>query len=480
MSAAMRRCLTALTLAAAAVCLSAGLTAPARADVSWLCRPGMSDDPCELGLDTTVRESGRPERVETPARPAAADRPVDCFYVYPTVSNQLAANATKSRDPELVSIARYQASRFSGSCRMYAPIYRQITLVALPIAITLGAGLPDEDQQLAYSDVLEAWRSYLANDNHGRGVVLIGHSQGSLVLRRLIKEEIDPNPDVRRRVVGGVLLGGNVTTRTGSATGGDWRNVPVCTRPAEPGCVVAYSTYAADPPSNSLFGRTDGSVGGGPSGPGYEVACTDPGVLSGIRTPVGVTVPSAPFAAGTIAAGILVTEGGAPPTARTSWVEPADRFQGACRTIGGAHVYRYDPVGPGSRRPNPFLDATWGTHLLDVQLGLERLTSIVADQTQHWLKPQLRLKRTCAGRGRGRTVRATLDGADADAVASVAFRVGSRTVGRDAAPPFTASLPRRSGTAGRGGRLTAVATLARGQATSLTLRRTLPACGARR
>ncbi len=31
-------------------------------------------------------------------------------------------------------------------------------------------------------DVKAAWNDYLARDNKGRGVVLIGHSQGSLIL----------------------------------------------------------------------------------------------------------------------------------------------------------------------------------------------------------------------------------------------------------------------------------------------------------
>ena len=49
----------------------------------------------------------------------------------------------------------------------------------------------------AYADVREAWRTYLRKYNHGRGVVLIGHSQGSFVLRQLIAEEIDRKPAVR-------------------------------------------------------------------------------------------------------------------------------------------------------------------------------------------------------------------------------------------------------------------------------------------
>ena len=43
-------------------------------------------------------------------------------------------------------------------------------------------------------DVKAAWEHYLAYNNVGRGVVLIGHSQGSGLLTRLIASEIDGKP----------------------------------------------------------------------------------------------------------------------------------------------------------------------------------------------------------------------------------------------------------------------------------------------
>ena len=84
--------------------------------------------------------------------------------------------------------------------------------------------------------MLEAWREYLREDNRGRGVVLIGHSQGTGVLRRLMRDEVDPKPDVRARLVSAVLLGGNVVVKKGSDLGGDFKNIRVCTRNAQPGC----------------------------------------------------------------------------------------------------------------------------------------------------------------------------------------------------------------------------------------------------
>src|SRR5215216_6136701 len=64
--------------------------------------------PCEPRLDTT-RFTPASERIgtERPRRPRR--RRIDCFYVYPTVSDQPAPAADRSIDPELLSIALYQA-----------------------------------------------------------------------------------------------------------------------------------------------------------------------------------------------------------------------------------------------------------------------------------------------------------------------------------------------------------------------------------
>lgn len=378
----MRRLVALLVMLASSASLTAVVPPAAQAveltPVVWLCRPGLASNPCEIGLDTTHQRADGTSYVATPARKPSSQRPVDCFYVYPTVSNQLGINATKAKDPEIRSIAKYQAARFSSVCRMYAPVYRQIPLAGLatmPIGVTT-----------AYADVRQAWRSYLRNDNHGRGVVLIGHSQGTLMLRKLIREEIDTNPAVRSKLAGALLLGGNVTVAAGRRTGGDFQNVPLCSRQGQFGCVVAYSTFSTDPLPVSFFGSslTDvtSPVIGHRSGLGYQVACTDPAVLSGITRPVGVTVPSEPFAAGPINLGIAVTSGGAPPTAPTTWVQTADRVQGACRMINGVHVYRYSSL-PGSRTLHEFPPA-WGTHLVDGNLGLERLVTIARLQGRAW------------------------------------------------------------------------------------------------
>lgn len=343
--------------------------APAGAEVTWLCRPGMTDNPCKIPQDTTIQRQGQADEVVTPPR---GPRKVDCFYVYPTVSNQLTPNASKERDPELVSIAKYQAARFSLQCRVFAPIYRQVTLAALGAGL---AGVSTADRELAYGDVLEAWRDYRANENGGRGVVLIGHSQGTFVLRELLRREIEKHRSQRRSLVSALLLGGNVTVAKGRSVGGDFTRTPLCKEEAQLRCVVAYSTFAEDPPQEGArFGV---------AAPGREVACTDPRRLAGSKSRLRVLTPSEPFAPGPILAGIIVTSGGQPPSAPTTWITPPDRFEGSCKTINGAHVLRLEPTR-GSRRPRWFPEPGWGTHLIDVNATLDPLVQLVARQAHRW------------------------------------------------------------------------------------------------
>jgi pimeloyl-ACP methyl ester carboxylesterase len=430
----------------------------AHAEVVWLCKPGMVNNPCEIPQDTTIQHQGQADEVVTPE---PGPREVDCFYVYPTVSNQTTPNADKSRDPELESVAKYQAARFSLQCRVFAPIYRQGTLAALTAGMAGGGGA---DRELAYSDVVEAWREYLGEENDGRGVVLVGHSQGTFMLRWLLSREIEQNPAQHRLLVSGLLLGGDVEVAEGKLIGGDFARTPLCTREAQVGCVVAFSTFAEDPPSDSRFGTTTTE--------GREVACTDLRPLAGWKDPLRILTPSEPFAPGPIQAGIVVTSGGAPPSAETTWVTPPDRFEGTCRTINGANVLRLEPT-PGSRTPNYYPDETWGTHLIDVNVALDPLVQLVLRQAARWTDPAMKLRRRCTDAG----LRLRLAGRDAAFASEVVFRLGKRRVARDKQRPFKATVAPSTLEASSAKKVRASVRLRRGEPEKLTLTRRAPSCG---
>lgn len=361
---------------------SSGPVTPAGADTptTWLCNPAMTDDPCDIPLETTDLRTGQTYSGDPDP---GSDKPVDCFYVYPTVTDEAALNAGDADWPEVRSIASFQAARFSTTCRVFAPVYDQVTLWGLAPGMLVDHGLMDR----AYADVLSAWNDYLEHDNNGRGVIFIGHSQGAMMLRKLIREQVDPNPVVRDKMAGALLIGGNVETARGSTTGGDFQNIPLCTSRGEAGCAVAFSTVEGDPLLN-MFGNSSLDVLSYgmelPMGPQYEVACTDPAELSGDRDPVGLTIPSAPFAEGIISILMQYTSFPQPmPTSDSTWTTSSQRAEGQCVQKNGYDLYQFHLTDPGEPVLNeiPFM----GTHLVDLNLGLFRLVSIAQQQSATWL-----------------------------------------------------------------------------------------------
>lgn len=338
--------------------------APDAAGTVWLCRPGQSGDPCATDLTITdATFSGKVTQV-VHAHPAS-DPKVDCFYVYPTVSDESGPNADLTVDPQEQSIAIYQAAMFSRVCRVYAPMYRQLTLTNIS-----GAATPAQ-QALAYDSMASAWKDYLAHDNHGRGFILIGHSQGSFLLRTLIAKEIDSNATVRKHLVSAILLGGNVLVKKGSEVGGDFHHIPGCRSGGQTGCVIAYSTFDATPPSDSVFGRTTAK--------GMEVLCTNPAALSGGSGALDPLLPSAPFAPGSsIAAGIALL-GIHAPSVTTAWLGSPGAYSASCSNAGGAEVLRVTAEhGAPTLHYSPL--PTWGLHLVDMNIALGNLIAIITHQ----------------------------------------------------------------------------------------------------
>jgi hypothetical protein len=292
---------------------------------------------------------------------------VACFYVYPTVSGQETRTANKRVDPELRSTALYQVARYSELCRVYAPVYRQATLPSLTAGTTTRS-----DYRKAYGDVEEAFDAFLRRIGRERGFVLLGHSQGSAHLERLIRRRIDKRAPLRRRLVSAVLLGGDVTVRKGSDRGGTFRNVPTCERPSQLACVIAFSVFNETPPEGALFGRTPSR--------NLEVACTNPAALgSGRPKPLSSIVPADPFAPGTLVAAGIAILGLQIPAADTTFVETEGAFIGRCSRAGDAHVLRV-VSSPGVPVPTPSLTREWGLHLVDANVAQGDLLRVVRRQ----------------------------------------------------------------------------------------------------
>ena len=349
---------------AAASPVSAQAPAPPPPDYAkasnWLCLPGRAD-PCSSPLATTsLNPNGYGS---TGQSEVAKDPPLDCFYVYPTVSRDQGLNSDLNPAEEN-GAALVQFARFAGVCRTFAPIYRQMTLGAVA-AYSAGANI-DAAAALAYGDVAASWRNYLATRNNGRPFVLLGHSQGSLMLQMLIARDIETNPAVASRMKLAIIPGFNFIVPQGSLVGGTFKKTPLCSRAGETGCVISYVSFREKnvPPAGAIFGVADQ--------PGMTVGCVNP-ARPGAKDWVPLdsywyTRSSLPVPGGPVA----WSSEGAPPTpfVRTEGlvsakcVNDGQRGYLSIRTNHKAGEKWTDRIGGEVGLLGMFLPA-WGMHLSD-------------------------------------------------------------------------------------------------------------------
>jgi hypothetical protein len=354
---------------------------------SWLCRPGLHNDACDVDLTTTVIAA---DGKLTPEKwTADANAPVDCFYVYPTVSTDPTPFSDMIPDAAELNVIRQQFARFGSVCRRYAPMYRQVTLVGLGRLLAGGGG--SLDHGLQYDDVRDAWRFYLEHDNHGRPFVLIGHSQGSFILAELIRQEIDGKP-LQARMVSAILPGTTIAVPRGKDVGGAFQHVPICRSAFQTGCVIVYASFRSTipPPANTRFGKV--------TGPDMVAACANPAALGGGsgelhaylardgRSIVGTTPPK-PW---------VTPE----QPIDTPWVSVPGMLTARCASNENATYLEVtvhaDPSGPrasdivGDLGASGQIAADWGLHLVDVNLAMGNLVHIVGEQTKVWLAASTR------------------------------------------------------------------------------------------
>lgn len=327
---------------------------------SWLCRPG-NEQICTADLDALVVG---PDGSRTPQRfSAAADPPVDCFYVYPTVSREPTTYADMAASPEIRTVARGQAGRLASRCRLFVPIYRQRTL----------AGIVDTDRNGEWDwsgplrDVTAAWNWYLAHDNHGRGVILVGHSQGTLLLQRMIAAEIDGKP-AQALLVSAFLAGDqSLQVPAGRAVGGTLKHIPVCAAADQTGCVYPWGSYlAGDYQPVRFFGNDAGN--------GLVAACANPAAPGGGEGGLKAYFPKPATA-----------PAGDPP-----WVELEGQLAAACAADPQGDVLRVSVL---ATRFAPLLEGLlqqvsarpkWGLHRFDVNFVQGNMLDVIDAEIASW------------------------------------------------------------------------------------------------
>lgn len=341
---------------------------------TWLCRPEKSDGACHGPLNVLVIPPDGHVKPQLYRQDANAK--VDCFYVYPTSSEDQTPNSDMTPGREIVVTAT-QFGQFGTRCRQFAPIYRSITMMAL-LREQAGTPITGADRDLAYGDVRAAWLYYLAHDNHGRGVVLIGHSQGAQVLIRLMREEID-GKEIQKKIVSAILAGWPVEVPAGKDVGGTFTSLKLCTRAGQAGCVMNWSSFRAGlPPSvnpPSVFGHASADL---------HAACTNPAALGSDKlTPLDAYFFKADVKWTTV------------DEIDTNYVRVPGLVSGRCVTRG-EHTFleitvNADPKDPRTDTiPGDVLyggapSAFWGLHRIDMGVVMGNLLDDIDSQAATWL-----------------------------------------------------------------------------------------------
>jgi hypothetical protein len=338
----------------------------------WLCRPGLAQDPCDGDLSATTVTAGGKRHVESDG--VGSRQKYNCFYLYPTASNEPTVNADLTVQSTETDDAIAQAARFSKVCNVWAPMYRQVTVSGLSQANTTDPGA----YQVAYDSVLADWTDFITNFDNGLPIVFIGHSQGSVMLIKLLQAQVDTDPSLRKLLVAAIIAGGNVTVPTGQAVGGTFQDLPLCSSSQRSGCVIAYSSFPTEPPADANFGRPGQGISlntGQTATSGVQVACVNPAAIGGgtaslstywpVVTPLPIPSMVPP-----------------PPSVTTPWLYYPHQYSATCENDDGASWLQVTPTGvKGDTRPlvTEIAGPSWGYHFQDINLALGNLVTDVHD-----------------------------------------------------------------------------------------------------
>lgn len=404
-------------------------TAAPLASTVWLCHPGAVANPCNQDLAGNPQRggafsyrylgSGQDETLDAtrigadgstsvesfaaPSTPAA-----DCFYVYPTVDLtpnpllQLGSLPPAPTDTHL-AVMLTQVARFSGICRMFVPVYRQAPLLNVAGGVLTGTAA---DLSTGAMDIENAWADYWDHDNtdpvthERRGVILLGHSQGTADLITLMQERFDGDTEEHEQLIAAYLLGGNVQIADGSTTvptpdpTSTFQELAPCERdsasaPMPTGCILAYSSYATEngqaPAADAVFTRS--------TTPGHRILCVNPAALlagsaADATQPLDLYLPTNRLLEGTIVLPnghlSIVLSGLALQNRPTGFVRYPDTLTGQCRVqTDSAGTASWLQVS-GNAALFPSGNTGLGLHVIDYNVALGDLVQLATLQSQRW------------------------------------------------------------------------------------------------
>jgi hypothetical protein len=205
--------------------------------------------------DTTPKQPDYSQDFSWVSKPERLDKPVDVFYVYPTIYVGKEPKNMDIADPELRANAKglltAQAGVYSPSANLFAPFYRQESAALQSMEAANGGkdAYQDPAFQIGEGDVERAFDYYLENLNPDRPFILASHSQGTMATISLMRKRFN-DPELQKRLVAAYLIGYSVTKD-------DLKKHPwmkLAQGETDTGVIITYNTEGKDAgPSPVLF-----------------------------------------------------------------------------------------------------------------------------------------------------------------------------------------------------------------------------------
>ena len=243
-----------------------------------------------------------------PAGVSQPEAPLEAavFFVHPTSQfgkgswNASLADVLANNRAEMHT--RGLASPFNAARELWAPRYRQATMGAF----LTGRADAGHALDVAHGDVLAAFDEFIRQTDPKLPIVLVGHSQGSLHLMRLMRERVAGTP-LARRIVAAYLVGWPVSLAHDLPLMG----LPACSAPDQSGCVLSWQSFA-EPADPALVLEAYARMPGldGKKRKGSPFLCTNPltgeaGGSAPASANLGTLVPNANLTGGALTPGAV-------------------------------------------------------------------------------------------------------------------------------------------------------------------------------
>ena len=251
------------------------------------------------------------------------DLSADVFFIYPTIydndADTASANAWLNDEKVNTEIDNttilLQASVFNGSCRVFAPRYRQANMEVL---YKLGTPPATAALDLAFSDLKNAFQFYLKNENKGRPIIIAGHSQGALHAVRLLQEFFDGKP-MQKQLVCAYIPGYRIKRE-------DFKTIPASEKPAQTGCFAGWRSFVKGEMPKKVEPENGNSVCVNPLTWNTSTEWASPALHKGIMLDFESIIPN------TLSTGIE-------PATKILWVDVPEPLKAALENKKDLHIY---------------------------------------------------------------------------------------------------------------------------------------------